>query len=125
MNGAQNCFHFSGTGGRQQATHRYICLLLAICLAAFVGVSCSTTSVIKSTDQEAAKGNYGEALALANELGMRPLVAHCHFEFGKLLRQLPEAEQARQHLGAAAMLYREMDMRGWLDQLEAELRASA
>jgi tetratricopeptide (TPR) repeat protein len=76
-------------------------------------------------DVETAKGYYREALALASELGMRPLVAHCHFEFGKLLRQLPEVEQARRHLDTAATLYREMDMRWWLDQLEAELRASA
>jgi len=42
---------------------------------------------------------------------MRPLAAHCHFHLGKLLRKVPRLEQARQHLTAAATMYREMGMR--------------
>ena len=33
------------------------------------------------------QGHYREALALAGELGMRPLVAHCHLGLGKLYRR--------------------------------------
>jgi tetratricopeptide (TPR) repeat protein len=34
-----------------------------------------------------AQGHYREALALAEELGMRPLVAHCHLGLGKLYQR--------------------------------------
>lgn len=33
---------------------------------------------------EGAERSYGQALALASELGMRPRVAHCHFGLGTL-----------------------------------------
>jgi class 3 adenylate cyclase/tetratricopeptide (TPR) repeat protein len=67
-----------------------------------------------------AERHYAEALALAEELGMRPLVAHCHLGLGKLSRQTGKLEQARDHLATAATMYREMDMRFWLGQAEAE-----
>jgi class 3 adenylate cyclase/tetratricopeptide (TPR) repeat protein len=69
-----------------------------------------------------ANTRYREALALAEELGMRPLVAHCHFGLGKLYRRTGQREQAQQHLTTATRMYREMDMRFWLDQAEAEMR---
>ena len=74
---------------------------------------------------ETAEGYYREALALAGELGMRPLVAHCHFHLGRLFRKTDQQEQAREHLTRATAMYREMDMRLWLDQAEAETRQSA
>ena len=43
---------------------------------------------------EQAADAYRQALALATELGMRPLVAHCHFGLGKLYRQTNKREQA-------------------------------
>ena len=61
----------------------------------------------------------GRDPALAEELGMRPLVAHCHRGLGKLY---PKREQAQEHLATATTMYREMDMRFWLEQAEAELR---
>jgi class 3 adenylate cyclase/tetratricopeptide (TPR) repeat protein len=70
---------------------------------------------------ETADGYDREALALASALGMRPLVAHCHFHLGKLFRT-DQREQAREHLTIATTMYREMDMRFWLDQAEAEMR---
>ena len=69
-----------------------------------------------------ADGHYREALALADELGMRPLVAHCHLGLGKLYRRTGKREQAQEHLTTATTMYREMDMRFWLEQAEAELR---
>ena len=64
---------------------------------------------------------YREALALAGELGMRPLVAHCHLGLGKLYRPTDQRERAREHLTTAATMYREMDMRFWLEKADAEL----
>jgi len=68
---------------------------------------------------------YWRALALAEELGMRPLVAHCHLGLGKLYHRTGKREEAQQHLTTAITMYREMDMQFWLEQAEAEIRAFA
>jgi hypothetical protein len=67
-------------------------------------------------------GAYRGVLALAADLGMRPLVAHCHLGLGKLYRRTGEREQAREHLATATTLYREMALGVWLEQGEAELQ---
>jgi tetratricopeptide (TPR) repeat protein len=61
--------------------------------------------------EEALRG----AVALSSALGMRPLVAHCHLGLGKLSRRTATRDQARQHLAAATTMYREMDMRFYLE----------
>ncbi len=71
---------------------------------------------------EDAVQHYGQALAVADELGMRPLVAHCHLGLGKLYRRTGQREQAREHLSAATAMYSDMDMPFWLAQTETELR---
>ena len=50
---------------------------------------------------------------------MRPLVAHCHLGLGKLYRRTGKREQAQEHLTTATTMYREMDMRFWLEQAES------
>jgi tetratricopeptide (TPR) repeat protein len=60
---------------------------------------------------EEAEDHYQQALALATELGMRPLVAHCHLGLGKLYRRTGNPEFAQEHLATATAMYREMDMR--------------
>ena len=67
---------------------------------------------------------YRRALALATELGMRPLVAHCHFGLGKLCKKTNKREQAREHFTTAATMQREMDMRFWLEQAQMALESS-
>jgi len=62
---------------------------------------------------------YHQALALAEELGMRPLQAHCHRGLGTLYATIGQQEQARAELSAAIELYRAMDMAFWLPQVEA------
>jgi hypothetical protein len=52
---------------------------------------------------------------------MRPLVAHCHLGFGKLYRRTGKRQEAYEHLTTATTMYREMDMRFWLEQAEAAL----
>jgi predicted ATPase/class 3 adenylate cyclase len=68
---------------------------------------------------------YHAAMSLADELGMRPLVAHCHLGLGKLYRRTGKRQEAQEHLATAIAMYREMDMRFWLDQAEAEVRELA
>jgi hypothetical protein len=53
---------------------------------------------------------------------MRPLIAHCHLGLGKLYRRTRKADQAKQHLATAMTMYREMDMRFWLEQAEGQIR---
>jgi len=72
-------------------------------------------------DVETAEGHYRRASALASELGMRPLVAHCHFGLGRLYRRTSDRPKAQEHLTSAAMMYREMGMGFWLAQAEAVL----
>jgi hypothetical protein len=72
-------------------------------------------------DVAPAEAPYQQALALAEELGMRPLQAHCHHGLGRLYHQTGRATQARVALSAAVGLYRAMDMTLWLPQAEAAL----
>ena len=53
---------------------------------------------------------------------MRPLVARCHLGLGKLARRMGKQQVAQDHLTAAATMCREMGMRFWLEQAEAEMR---
>jgi class 3 adenylate cyclase/tetratricopeptide (TPR) repeat protein len=68
---------------------------------------------------EAAEARYREAFTLANELSMRPLVAHCHLGLGKLYRRTGDQPKAAEHLTTARAMYREMDMGFWLEKAEA------
>jgi tetratricopeptide (TPR) repeat protein len=76
-------------------------------------------------EADTAEAHYRQALAVASELGLRPLVAHCHLGLGKLSRRTGKHEQAQEHLTTATTMYREMDMRFWLEQAEAEMREFA
>jgi class 3 adenylate cyclase/tetratricopeptide (TPR) repeat protein len=70
---------------------------------------------------ESAEDYYRQALALADELGMRPLLAHCHRGLATLYLKIGRLEEARAELSAAIELYRAMDMAFWLPQAEAAL----
>ena len=83
---------------------------------------CLAGDVASTGGAEDAPGYYREALALAGELGMRPLVAHCHLGLGKLYRRTGKRQEAQEHLTTATTMYREMDVRFWLEQAEAEVR---
>jgi tetratricopeptide (TPR) repeat protein len=72
-------------------------------------------------DVALAKAHYQKALALADELGMRPLQAHCHRGLGTLYAKVGHREQAHDALSAAIDLYRTMEMTFWLPEAEAAL----
>ncbi|HEX2276087.1 MAG TPA: AAA family ATPase [Candidatus Tectomicrobia bacterium] len=72
-------------------------------------------------DVAQAEAHYQQALALAEELGMRPLVAHCHQGLGTLYAATDQREQAQTALSTAIELYRAMDMAFWLPETEAAL----
>jgi tetratricopeptide (TPR) repeat protein len=73
-------------------------------------------------DVETAEGDYRQAMGVAEELGMRPLLARCHLDLGRLARRTGQRQRAREHLTTATTMLREMGMRLWLEQAEAELR---
>jgi len=75
-------------------------------------------------DAERGEAHYRQALALAEPRGMRPLIAHCHRGLGKLYWRTGKRQEAQEHLTTATSMYREMDMRFWLEQAEAELGPS-
>jgi len=70
---------------------------------------------------EHAEGHYRDALALTEELEMRPLLAHCQLGLGKLSRHTGQRKRAYEHLTTATAMYREMGVRLWREQAEAEM----
>jgi tetratricopeptide (TPR) repeat protein len=66
-----------------------------------------------------AEAHYGAALALASQLGMRPVVAHCHLGLGRLCCRAGKRQEAQEHFTIAASMYREMGMTSWLAKAEA------
>jgi tetratricopeptide (TPR) repeat protein len=70
---------------------------------------------------EEAADYYRQALALAEDLSMRPLQAHCHLSLGKLALQTGRHDAARVELTAAIELYRAMEMTFWLPEAERAL----
>jgi class 3 adenylate cyclase/tetratricopeptide (TPR) repeat protein len=83
------------------------------------------TARIDPSDVQEAESHYRSAIGLARELGMRPLDAHCHLGLGRLYRRTGQRRESQENLAVAAMRYREMDMRFWLEQAEAETRELA
>jgi tetratricopeptide (TPR) repeat protein len=71
-------------------------------------------------DPERAEPCFREALAMAEQLGMRPQTARCHLGLGKLYRRTGNRQEAQEHLTTAVTMYREMDMTFWLEQAEVE-----
>ena len=69
-----------------------------------------------------AENHYRQALALAEELGMRPLVAHCNVGLGRLYRRTGNQQQAKAYFADGVAMMREMEMGLWLEKAEAGLK---
>jgi tetratricopeptide (TPR) repeat protein len=70
-----------------------------------------------------AENHFRQALTLAEELGMRPLIAHCHVGLGKLYRCAGDRQKAEEHLNTGVAMMRQMKMGIWLERAEEELKA--
>jgi class 3 adenylate cyclase/tetratricopeptide (TPR) repeat protein len=79
----------------------------------------------KPAGVEQAADTYQHTLAFATDLGLRPLVAHCHFGLGKVYGQTSRRKEAREHFTSATTMYGEMDMQFWLERAEVEMRGLA
>jgi predicted ATPase len=80
----------------------------------------SSQAAVPEVDK--AREHYRRAMTLAEELGMRPLIAHCHVGLGKLYRQRGSRQQAEEQFTTATTMMREMEMGLWLEKAEAELK---
>jgi tetratricopeptide (TPR) repeat protein len=69
-----------------------------------------------------AEEHYRRALALAEELGMLPLVAHCHRGLGRLYHCVGERQKADEQVAIALAMYRDMDMGFWQQKTEVDLQ---
>jgi tetratricopeptide (TPR) repeat protein len=70
---------------------------------------------------ESAEAFYRQAVALAEELRMAPLLAHSLLGLGQLFARSGRPQEARADLSTAVDLFRAMEMRRWLPQAEAAL----
>src|SRR5206468_11027096 len=70
-------------------------------------------------DVDEATTHYRRALTLAEELGMRPLQAHCHLGLGTLYATVGQREQARAARALGVEAYRRRAMPFWLPQAQA------
>ena len=103
---------------------RIPCFLTALALVLMLGTTASAADFFFTTgdpDGRLAAASYHQALTLAEELGMRPLQAHCHRGLGTLSATVGQWEQARTALSTAIEMYQSMDMTFWLPQTEAAL----
>jgi tetratricopeptide (TPR) repeat protein/transposase-like protein len=74
-----------------------------------------------SSGLQAGEGAYRQALDLAEQLEMRPLVAQCHLGLGRLHRRAGRVPAARSELDTALALFRAMGMDTPMRRAEAEL----
>jgi class 3 adenylate cyclase/tetratricopeptide (TPR) repeat protein len=78
--------------------------------------------LIRAADgQPDAEALYEQARALAVELGMRPLVARCDVDLGRLYSQRHQTDDAVAALGRAIDTFRQLGMAFWRLQAEAYL----
>jgi class 3 adenylate cyclase/tetratricopeptide (TPR) repeat protein len=76
-----------------------------------------------AADVQSARTGYLDALQIATELGMRPLIAQCHLALGSL--PAGDAQESRAHLETAVTMFHEMGMQFWLEKAQAALKALA
>jgi tetratricopeptide (TPR) repeat protein len=74
-----------------------------------------------SVDVDKAEHHYLAAIALAEELEMRPLLARGHLGIGCLYLRVSDRDRAEDHLLTATRLFIAMDMPLWLRQAAASL----
>jgi DNA-binding SARP family transcriptional activator/tetratricopeptide (TPR) repeat protein len=76
----------------------------------------------RPVDVAMVEAHYRAALAIAEDLGMQPLVARCHLGLSSICQHQPG--EAEDHLAVATTLFREMGMQFWLERATAESAAA-
>jgi class 3 adenylate cyclase/tetratricopeptide (TPR) repeat protein len=75
-----------------------------------------------SLDSEKSEWYYQEAKSLADELGMRPLIAHCYAGLAKFYRKTGKEEKVQENLETALKMFQDMDMPFWLSKMEDDMK---
>jgi tetratricopeptide (TPR) repeat protein len=86
-----------------------------------VGPKANCSLSLGEAQMQAGRLEEAHALALAEELGMHPLTAHCHLSLGVLYQRVGKREPAQAALSTAIELLRAMEMIFWLPRAEAAL----
>jgi class 3 adenylate cyclase/tetratricopeptide (TPR) repeat protein len=73
------------------------------------------------SEAEKAQEQYRQAIALAEEMGMRPLIAHCRSGLARLYRRMGKRAESDKHLAVAASMYCEMGMPFWLEKAKLQV----
>jgi hypothetical protein len=60
-------------------------------------------------------------MVVADRIGLRVLLAHCHIGLGKLYQRADDLKHAKAYLTNGVAMMREMEMGLWLERAEAEL----
>jgi class 3 adenylate cyclase/tetratricopeptide (TPR) repeat protein len=81
-----------------------------------IGAHCESPEITQTEDR------YLQAIAMAHDLGMRPLLGHCHLGLGRVYWRTAKRKEAQEHLITATTMFREMDMRFWLKKAHADLK---
>jgi tetratricopeptide (TPR) repeat protein len=76
----------------------------------------------EQSDRIAAGAAYAKGAALAELLGMRPLIAHCHLGLGEVYRRDGERRRAEDEMTTAARMYEEMSMPQWRTRAEETIK---
>ncbi len=71
-----------------------------------------------SPDSDLAERHFRTAMRLASELGMRPLVAHCHLGLGRLYQRSGPVAKASAQITTALSQFRRMNAPFWAQQAE-------
>lgn len=87
----------------ERSAEAYACWLLALIHNASGG------------DPEVAAGTLQTAAAIANELGLKPLVAHCHLGFGELCDRQGNRQEAGTHRECGQHLLDALGMKPWFN----------
>lgn len=85
-------------------------------------LAAEVTTQHEALDVPRAEELYRQAMRKADNLGLRPLTGRCHLGLSSLYRRAGKVENAHAHLRPAAALFREMQIRLWMDRADAEFR---
>ncbi len=73
-------------------------------------------------DRGDAEDWYRRASTLADAIGAKTELAHCHAGLAKLFRRGGKHQQANEHFMTATTMYRDMGMTYWLEKAKAEMQ---
>jgi tetratricopeptide (TPR) repeat protein len=87
----------------ERSAEAYACWLLA------------TIHNTRAADLEPAANMFQAATVIATELGLQPLLAHCHLGFGDLYERRGSSPEASAHRDRGQRLLRELGMKAWFN----------